>query len=214
MRSARRRRERPGERDALLLAARQRLDPPLVEAGEPDERRAARRPALRSARRRPPLHAQPEGHVAGDVAVGEERVVLEHEAEPTPVRGTSGEIGAVPATRGPRRAARARRRRAAASSCRNRSGRGRPRPRRRRPRATAVERPRGRRSGRPTSSTRSIRTSLLDRDADPLDEQHRDDGHGHEDDARARTPAPTFSRPGRPRKRKMATGTVGGPAAR
>ena len=47
----RRRRERPGERDALRLAARQRVDRPVLEAVEPDELEHLAHPLV--ARRRP-----------------------------------------------------------------------------------------------------------------------------------------------------------------
>ncbi len=42
-----------------------------------------------------------------------------------------------------------------------------------------------------------------------LDGEHRDRRDHHEDRPRGRTPAPRFSSPGRPRKRKIATGSVG-----
>ena len=88
-------RERAGERDALLLTARQFGDPAVLEALESDERErlACTRFGFGA---RPPLHAEPEDHVADDVAMREERVVLEHQAELTAVRRHRREIDAVP----------------------------------------------------------------------------------------------------------------------
>ena len=59
--------------------------------------RARRGPACRPRLRDAPLHAQPERDVAEHVAVGEQRVVLEHEPELPPVRRDRGEVLAVPA---------------------------------------------------------------------------------------------------------------------
>ena len=78
-------------------------DAPVLEAGEPDQRERGARAASSTSARGQPLHAQPEGHVAEHVAVREQRVVLEHEAEAAPVRRDAGEVVAVPARRVPAR---------------------------------------------------------------------------------------------------------------
>ncbi len=87
-------RERAGERDALLLAARERSHRAPLEAGEADEVEQLACPRCDSLGR-VAAHPQPESDVAGDVAVGEERVILEDETDPAPVRGHCCEIGAV-----------------------------------------------------------------------------------------------------------------------
>ena len=68
----------------------------MFEAGEPDQgqRLARTRVGLAS---RPTLHAQAEAHVSEDVAVREQRVVLEHQSETAPVRRYTCEVVAVPA---------------------------------------------------------------------------------------------------------------------
>jgi len=83
--------ERASERDSLLLAPRERSHRAALEAGQADEFEQLRRP------RRDPLvrvaaHSESEPHVCRDVAVGEERVVLEHEPDTAPVRGSRTEI--------------------------------------------------------------------------------------------------------------------------
>ena len=83
----RRRRQRPGQGDALLLAARQLGHRTRPRSRQADERRAARRPRAAMAVARPPLHPEPEADVAGDVAVREQRVVLEHQADAASVHG-------------------------------------------------------------------------------------------------------------------------------
>src|SRR5262249_33145197 len=42
------------------------------------------------------LHSEPEAHVSDDVAMREQRVVLEHEAEPAPVRRHAAQVDTVP----------------------------------------------------------------------------------------------------------------------
>ena len=84
---------------------RRRGRPPSAarsRAGRPARAGRATRPAI--AGRGTPLHAQPEGHVLAHVAVGEQLVVLEHEPEAPPVGRHGGEVLAVPARRGRRRA--------------------------------------------------------------------------------------------------------------
>src|SRR5262245_58093416 len=50
-----------------------------------------------------PLHPEAEGDVGRDVAMGEQRVVLEHEPEPATVRRRGREVDAIPCDRAPRR---------------------------------------------------------------------------------------------------------------
>jgi hypothetical protein len=73
-------RERAGERDALLLAAAQLVDGSVARWSRPTSASTLRDPLPRSSRVEP-LHARAEGDVAGDVAVREQRVVLEHESD-------------------------------------------------------------------------------------------------------------------------------------
>ena len=81
-----RRGQRAGERDALGLAAAQLGDRPVLEAGEADEvEHLGDAPVARPARSSA-VHAQPEVDVGGDVAVGEQLLVLEHHADAAPVR--------------------------------------------------------------------------------------------------------------------------------
>ena len=85
-------RQRAGQRDALLLTAGQRGDRPLPGVRQPHQLQQLTHPArLFTARGAP--HAQPERHVACDVALREELVVLEHQAEPASVRGHPGLVG-------------------------------------------------------------------------------------------------------------------------
>jgi hypothetical protein len=75
------RRERPRERDPLLLPARELPDPAPLVPGEVHQRE--RRGDAR--RELAPAHAErlePEGDVLADVEVGKERVMLEDHAEP------------------------------------------------------------------------------------------------------------------------------------
>ena len=73
-------RQRAGDRDALLLPAGKRRRPPVLEAGEVHQRRAAR---ARAARARPrEMVAERRHDVAERGHVREQRVVLEHEADP------------------------------------------------------------------------------------------------------------------------------------
>ena len=89
-------RERAGQRDPLLLAARELRDPPVAQLAEPDEieHLGDARRALAAVHAG---HAQPELDVARDVAVREQRVLLEHQPEPALVRRHRGEVVAVPA---------------------------------------------------------------------------------------------------------------------
>ena len=73
--------ERAGERDALLLAARELADAPVLEAGEPDERECVAGARRRSSAAASRCMRSPKRDVAQHVAVGEQRVVLEHEPE-------------------------------------------------------------------------------------------------------------------------------------
>ena len=88
---ARLRRERAGQRDALLLSARERGDGAPLVSGEPDELQDLPDATLDLVPPRPP-HAQPEGDVPEDVPVLEERTFLEHEPDPAPVRRYGREI--------------------------------------------------------------------------------------------------------------------------
>ena len=92
---ARRSRERAGQRDALLFAAGKLRDPAVFESGHADERERVPRSGL-DLGAWDALHAEPERDVADDIAMGKQRVVLEHEPEPAPVRGHVGEVGIVP----------------------------------------------------------------------------------------------------------------------
>ena len=65
-------RERPGERDTLLLTTGELMGVAVAEPTEVDEREQHRDP------RRTILAGEPEGDVLGHGEVGEERVVLEH----------------------------------------------------------------------------------------------------------------------------------------
>ena len=83
-----------GERDALLLAAGQRRDRTMLVSLETDEReRGANLVVDRGAVFA--LHPRAERDVAGDVAVREQRIVLEHQAQSPKVRRLAGEVGAV-----------------------------------------------------------------------------------------------------------------------
>ena len=67
----------------------------MLEPAEPDAvDRSAGAPVDLSSRET--LHAQAERHVPQHVAVREERMVLEHQAEPAPVRGDVCEVDTVP----------------------------------------------------------------------------------------------------------------------
>ena len=90
------RRERAGQRDPLGLAARQRGDLALLEAGQPNQSQHLPDPL-------PPadgvrlLHPQPEGNVLGHVAVREQRVLLEHQPEVAAVHRQAHQVLAIPA---------------------------------------------------------------------------------------------------------------------
>ena len=87
-------REGTGERDALLLASGQRLNGAVAGVGEADELEQLLDPPLDLAPRTP-LHSEPKRDVAGDIAVREEHVVLEHEADMTQVGREAAEVALV-----------------------------------------------------------------------------------------------------------------------
>ena len=91
---ARLRRQRPGERHALLLAAGELADAPALEAGEVHQRERPRDPALQLLPAEPE-RLETEGDVLADVEMGKERVVLEHHAEPPGHRIGPGHVLAV-----------------------------------------------------------------------------------------------------------------------
>ena len=111
------------ECDPLLLAARQRSDGATLESGEPDELQELARPRGDSLGR-VSAHPQPERDVPEDVAVREERVILEDEPDASPMRRHSGEVRLRRAGLVLRLVAGGPRSPAAASSCRSRSARG------------------------------------------------------------------------------------------
>ena len=78
--------ERPRERHPLALAARELVRHPLLEAGEPDQLEQ-----LGDARRRAAVPAvEPEGDVAADAQVREERALLRDVADAAPLRRDEG----------------------------------------------------------------------------------------------------------------------------
>ncbi len=83
------------EGHALLLATGEFLNPPMLEPGETDARERGAG-AFVDFVARSTLHAQAEGDVGEHVAVGEERVVLEHQSEPTAMGRSVGEIVVIP----------------------------------------------------------------------------------------------------------------------
>ena len=66
----------------------------MFEAGQADEREHRARPLVR-VQPRHPLHLQTEAHVAQDVAVREQHVVLEHQPEIPPVGCDPREVASV-----------------------------------------------------------------------------------------------------------------------
>ena len=90
-----RRGERAGEGDTLALASGERPDRAVLAPCRARRARAALRPAPRSWPLADRLHPQAEADVCGDVAMREERVVLEHEADASPVRWNARERAAV-----------------------------------------------------------------------------------------------------------------------
>ena len=114
--------ERAGECDTLLLATRQRSDRAALESGEPDE---LQEPAgLRGdLLRRVSSHPETERDVPEDVAVREERVILEDEPDASSMWRHACEIRPVEQDSSCVRWLEARRSPGAASSCRSRSGR-------------------------------------------------------------------------------------------
>ena len=86
--------ERPCQRDALRLAARQRGHVAALEARQPDQ--------LKHFNHSPaPFceghsgHAQPERHVALDIEVREQHFVLEHQADAALVGALAGQVAPV-----------------------------------------------------------------------------------------------------------------------
>src|SRR5688572_20038257 len=202
---ARSRRQRPCERDALRLAAGQGRHVAVVGAGksEEDERLgAASTPLVVGAAR----HSGAEADVARDVAVGEQGSVLEDEPDAAAVGRHLGHVGAVQEH---------------AAGGRSLEPRGDPKERRL-PRAARAE------HGEPLPR-RHVEGDIVhdpvsvERHADGLErEPHRARPRTierSESSATAATTAmsvtesamavPTLSAPGLPRKRKIATGTVG-----
>ena len=80
------RRERPRQRHALLLAAREFAMRAPLEPVQVHQRQRLAAPGGRAPRRRA-VGFQPEGHVWPDVEMGKEGVVLEHHAEAPARRG-------------------------------------------------------------------------------------------------------------------------------
>ena len=87
-------RERAGERHALALAAGELVRVALVVAGEPDDAEQLV-DALAHALLRLLADLQPERDVLAHGHVLERGVVLEHEADPAPLRRDVGRVGAV-----------------------------------------------------------------------------------------------------------------------
>ena len=75
------RRQRPGQRHPLLLAARELADPPLLEPGEIHQRQSARHPPVAARRRVRRSDSRPKATFSPDVEMREQGVVLEHHAE-------------------------------------------------------------------------------------------------------------------------------------
>ena len=94
------------------------------ESGEADEREQLGRSCLDHVRRVAP-HPQAERDVAEDVAMREERVILEDEADAAPMRRDAGQVDPVQQDASVVGHLQARRSRAAGSSSRSRSGRAR-----------------------------------------------------------------------------------------
>ena len=88
--------QRPGERDALLLAAGEGGGAAVGIPGQPDEIEQLGDPG---GPRAAPRAAQPQrvADVVAHARLGEELPVLEHQGEATLVRGHAGEVGAAPA---------------------------------------------------------------------------------------------------------------------
>ncbi len=114
-------RQRAGEGDALLLAAGKLPRQPVGQRLQPGQPQHLRHPGVQ----RRPLHAphlQPEGDVAGDAQVREQRVGLEHQPEVALVRRQARMLR--PSSRmSPAVAARSPRPCAGSWSCRSRTGR-------------------------------------------------------------------------------------------
>ncbi len=76
-----------GQRDALLLAARQLPGPAVGEVGQPDQLQH-----LRDAPAAAPRPVQPKPDVAGDGEVGEQRAVLRHQTDAAPLGRLVGPV--------------------------------------------------------------------------------------------------------------------------
>ncbi len=87
-------RERPGERDTLLLAAGQGGHGPPGGPRQPDQLQQLPHLGVPFTPGHA-VHPQPEGHVRADVPLREELVVLEHQADTAPVRGHARLVAAV-----------------------------------------------------------------------------------------------------------------------
>ena len=86
--------ERAGERDALLLSARELLRSARPIALELDERERLF-DALSDVARVDALHLQPEGDVPINGKVWEQSIALKHRVDRSPIRGKTGERFAV-----------------------------------------------------------------------------------------------------------------------
>ena len=82
--------ERAGDRDPLLLAARQLPDPPAPHAGQPHQLQGGVRPSLDLAAVEPgPALPQAKADILGDGHVGEQRIVLEHHVDRPAIGGNA-----------------------------------------------------------------------------------------------------------------------------
>ena len=178
----------------------------------PTSSSSSRDPASRSRARPDPAMRRPKRDVAGDVAMREEHVVLEHQADPAPVRRDAVEVAAVERDRARRRASGDRR------STRS---------------SVVLPQPLGPSSASvsPRATSRSTPASAAvpsTRHRDAVDAQHQSAIRApsaavgsrsaartaaavdrHRARPQSAAAAPWFSAPGRPRKRKIATGSVG-----
>ena len=86
--------ERTGQRDALLLSAGELRGPAALQTLELHQREHLPHPVA-GLRLRHPAHRETEGHVLRHRHVGEERVVLEHHADASPMRRGAPHVLAV-----------------------------------------------------------------------------------------------------------------------
>ena len=84
-------RQGPGQGHALALTTRQRRHRPPLGTVEAHQLQQLGHPGVAGGGAVAP-HPQPEGHVVAHVAMGEQRVVLEHEPDPPPVGGHPGQV--------------------------------------------------------------------------------------------------------------------------